>query len=314
MILYVIRRILLAVPVLFGASMCIFAMMYIIPGDPALVITGPDASPEQIEAVKQEMGLDRPVPIQYLIWLGRVLRGNLGKSFINDFPVLELIKRKIPATLLLTAGSLVVALVIAFPLGIYSALFPSSFFGRLITAFNSLALSVPTFWLGILLVLLVGLQWRLLPASGYVPFLERPLQSLRFLILPSITLGISVSAILARFLKASLMEVLHRDYVRTARAKGLQEYTVISKHVLKNALITVVTVLGIQVGTFMGGAVVTESIFDWPGLGKLLLYAIQTRDYYVIQATILFIVTAFIIINLLTDLTYAFLDPRIRYH
>jgi peptide/nickel transport system permease protein len=242
-----------------------------------------------------------------------VLRGNLGKSFINDFPVSELIKRKIPATVLLTIGAMVVAIALALPLGTYSALYPSSALGKLVTAFTSLALAVPTFWLGILLVLLVALQWRWLPASGYAPFLAQPLRSLQFLILPSITLGVSVSAILARFLKASLIEVLHLDYVRTARAKGLQETAVIAKHVFKNALITVVTVLGIQVGTFMGGAVVTESIFDWPGLGKLLLYAIQTRDYYVIQATILFVVITFIIVNLLTDLTYALLDPRIRY-
>ncbi|MBI4639701.1 MAG: ABC transporter permease [Candidatus Tectomicrobia bacterium] len=313
MVFYLVNRLVLAVPVLLVASMSIFAMMYIIPGDPAMVIVGPDADPSQLAAVKKEMGLDRPVPVQYLIWLGRVLRGNLGKSFINGFPVAELIMRKVPATFLLTVGAFVVAIAISLPLGIYSALHPESRLGRLATGFNSLALSVPTFWLGILLVLLIGLHWRLLPASGYAPFFSQPMKSIKFLILPSITLGLSISAILARFLQASLMEVLHLDYVRTARAKGLREKVVISRHALKNALITVITVLGMQVGTFMGGAVVTESIFDWPGVGKLMLYAIQSRDYYVIQATFLFVVTTFIIINLVTDLTYAFLDPRIRY-
>ena len=310
---YILRRLLHLIPVLFLTSVIVFLMVYLIPGDPAQTILGPDARPEQIKAVRQEMGLDKPLPVQYVIWLGRALRGNLGKSFINDYPTLQLILMKLPVTLDLTVASFLVALTISLPLGVLSAIRPRGWINWFSYYYNALAMAVPTFWLGILLVLIFGLQLKLLPTSGYVPFLSDPLKALRFLVLPAITLGAYVSAVLARFLKAALLETLHQDYVRTARSKGLLEQSVIMGHALKNALIPVVTVLGLQFGAFMGGAVITEAIFDYPGMGRMLLYAILTRDYSVVQGTILFVVTAFVLINLVTDVVYAFLDPRIRY-
>jgi peptide/nickel transport system permease protein len=299
--------------VLFLTSVIVFLLVYLIPGDPAQTILGPDARPEQVKAVRQEMGLDKPLPLQYVIWLGRALRGNLGKSFINDYPTLQLILMKLPVTLDLTVASFLVALAISLPLGVLSAIRPHGWVNWFSFYYNALAMAVPTFWLGILLVLVFGLQLKLLPTSGYVPFFSDPLKALRFLALPAFTLGAYVSAVLARFLKAALLETLHQDYVRTARSKGLRERSVITGHALKNAMIPVVTVLGLQFGAFMGGAVITEAIFDYPGMGRMLLYAILTRDYAVVQGTILFVVTAFVLINLATDVVYAFLDPRIRY-
>ena len=259
------------------------------------------------------MGLDRPLPVQYALWLGRVVRGDLGVSYLNGLPVTTMLAQRIPVTLQLTLASLVVALAIAAPLGIVSAVRPRSWIARAVTGYNALAMAVPTFWLGILLVLCFGLWLRWLPPSGYVPFWQEPARAVRFLILPAFTLGAYVSAVLARFTRAALLETLYQDYVRTARAKGLGERPVVGIHALRNALLPVVTVVGLQFGAFMGGAVITEAIFDYPGLGRMLLQAILTRDYTVVQGTILFVVVAFVVINLLTDLAYALLDPRIRY-
>jgi peptide/nickel transport system permease protein len=310
---YVVVRLGQMFPVLFIASVSVWLMIYLIPGDPALALLGPDVTPEQLARARTRMGLDQPWPVQYALWLGRVVTGDLGVSYLNGLPVRTMLAQRIPVTLQLTVASLVVALAIAAPLGILSAARPRSWVGRLAAGYNALAMAVPTFWLGILLVLLFGLYLRWLPTSGYVPFWEDPARALRFLVLPAVTLGAYVSAVLARFTRAALLESLGQDYVRTARAKGVAETAVIGVHALKNALIPVVTVLGLQFGAFMGGAVITEAIFDYPGLGRMLLQAILTRDYTVVQGTILFVVSAFVVINLLTDLVYAFLDPRIRY-
>ncbi|HEV8308036.1 MAG TPA: ABC transporter permease [Methylomirabilota bacterium] len=310
---YVFVRLLQLVPVLFMASVAVWLLIYLIPGDPALALLGPDVTPEQLQLARARMGLDQPLPVQYALWLGRVTRGDLGVSYLNGLPVRTMLAQRVPVTLQLTAASLIVALLIAAPLGILSAVRPRSWWSRVASGYNALAMAVPTFWLGILLVLLFGLYLRWLPTSGYVPVWEDPARALRFLVLPAITLGAYVSAILARFTRAALLESLEQDYVRTARAKGLRERAVVGSHALRNALIPVVTVLGLQFGAFMGGAVITEAIFDYPGLGRMLLQAILTRDYTVVQGTILFVVCAFVVINLLTDLAYAFLDPRIRY-
>ena len=310
---YAFVRLVHLLPVLFLTSVAVWLLIYLIPGDPALALLGPDVTPEQLQRARARMGLDQPWPMQYALWLGRVLEGDLGVSYLNGLPVRTMLAQRIPVTLQLTVASLVVALLIAAPLGILSAVRPTSWIGRAAAGYNALAMAVPTFWLGILLVLLFGLYLRWLPTSGYVPFWEDPARALKFLLLPAFTLGAYVSAVLARFTRAALSESLGQDYVRTARAKGVGEPGVVGVHALKNALIPVVTVLGLQFGAFMGGAVITEAIFDYPGLGRMLLQAILTRDYTVVQGTILFVVSAFVVINLLTDLTYAYLDPRIRY-
>ena len=310
---YVLLRLIQLLPVLFLASVGVWLMIYLIPGDPTIALLGADVTPEQLARARTLMGLDRPLPVQYALWLGRVVRGNLGVSYLNGLPVTTMLAQRIPVTLQLTLASLVVALAIAAPFGIVSAVRPRSWIARWVTGYNALAMAVPTFWLGILLVLCFGLWLRWLPTSGYVPFWQEPARAVRFLILPAFTLGAYVSAVLARFTRAALLETLYQDYVRTARAKGLGERPVVGMHALRNALLPVVTVVGLQFGAFMGGAVITEAIFDYPGLGRMLLQAILTRDYTVVQGTILFVVVAFVIINLLTDLAYALLDPRIRY-
>ena len=310
---YVLVRLLQLLPVLLLASIGVWLMIYLIPGDPAIALLGGDATPEQLARARVLMGLDRPLPVQYALWLGRVARGNLGVSYLNGLPVTTILAQRIPVTAQLTVASLLVALGIAAPLGIVSAVRPRSWIARWVTGYNALAMAVPTFWLGILLVLFFGVRLKWLPTSGFVPAWQEPGRALRFLILPAFTLGAYVSAVLARFTRAALLETLFQDYVRTARAKGVRERVVVQGHALRNALIPVVTVVGLQFGAFMGGAVITEAIFDYPGLGRMLLQAILTRDYTVVQGTILFVVVAFVVINLVTDLAYALLDPRIRY-
>ena len=310
---YILSRLMQLIPVLLLTSVAVFMLIRLIPGDPAHVIAGAEATPEQLEAVRIQLGLDQPLPVQYVIWLGRVLRGDLGKSVISDLPVTKIIAQKVPVTVELTIAALLFSLMLAAPLGILSAVWPRSWVASGTFWWNALAMAVPTFWLGILLMLFFGLQLKVLPTSGYVPFFSDPLKALRFLVLPALTLGAHVSAVLARFLRSALLDTLHQDYVRTARAKGLVERQVVLGHVLKNALIPVVTMLGLQFGAFMGGAVITEALFDYPGMGRMMLQAILTRDYTLIQGTILFIVSAFVLINLVTDIVYAFLDPRIRY-
>ena len=310
---YILLRLAQLLPVLFLASIAVFLMIYLIPGDPAIALIGPDATREQLESARERMGLNRPLPVQYALWLGRVVQGDLGVSFVGSIPVSRMLAQRVPVTLQLTVAALLVALVVAIPLGILSAVRPRSWIGAFASVYNALVMAVPTFWLGILLVLFFGLQLKVLPTSGFVPVWEEPGRAWRFLVLPAVTLGAYVSAVLARFTRAALLETLYQDYIRTARAKGLRERTVVGVHALRNALIPVVTVVGLQFGAFMGGAVITEAIFDYPGVGRMLLQAILQRDYTVIQATILFVVAVFLLINLLTDLLYAFLDPRIRY-
>ena len=310
---YVLFRLAQLLPVLFLASIAVWLMIYLIPGDPAVALLGPDVTQQQLELARERMGLNQSLPVQYALWLGRVVRGDLGVSYLNGMPVRAMLAQRIPVTLQLTLAALFVALAVAAPLGIFSAVRPRSWLARWATGYNALAMAVPTFWLGILLVLFFGLQLKWLPTSGFVAAWEEPGRSLRFLILPAVTLGAHISAVLARFTRAALLETLFQDYVRTARTKGVSERAVIGGHALRNALIPVVTVVGLQFGAFMGGAVITEAIFDYPGLGRMLLQAILQRDYTVVQGTILFVVSAFVVINLLTDLAYAFLDPRIRY-
>ncbi len=313
MVVYALRRLVQTLPVLFLSSILVFGLVRFIPGDPAMLIAGPDALPEQIVAARARLGLDKPIYVQYAIWLGQIMRGDLGVSILNGYPVFDLITLKFLATLQLTAGGLLVALCVSLPLGILSSVRRGGWFERLTSLVVALGQAIPTFWLGILLVLVFSLQLKWLPPSGQVAFSQKPGLALRLMILPSLTLGFYSATVLTRFLKSSMLEVMEMDYVRTARAKGLAETGVLTRHVLKNALIPVVTILGLQLGAFLGGAVVTESIFDWPGLGRLMLQAIGTRDYPVLQGTVLFVVTTFVCVTLITDLTYGFLDPRIRY-
>lgn len=311
---YVLRRLLQMLPVLLLASFAIFAMIYAVPGGPVAVIVGENAGPEEIAAAIQRYGLDRPMVVQYADWLGRAAMGDFGLSLHSRQPVLQLIGERLPATLQLAFAAIVVALVIGIPVAIASAVKPNSWLDRLLSGWSALALGVPTFWLGILLILLFAVELRWLPsASRHVPFWESPVDALRSLALPAITLGTYVSGILARFLRASLIGEARADYVRTARAKGVPENRIVGFHIMRNALLPFVTIVGLMMANFIGGAVVTEAVFTYPGLGRLLIQAISTRDYPLIQGCILVILVAYMLINLTVDMLYAWIDPRIEY-
>lgn len=311
---YVLRRLLQMLPVLLIASFAIFAMIYAVPGGPVAVIVGENAGPEEIAAAIQRYGLDRPMVVQYADWLGRAMMGDFGLSLHSRQPVLQLIGERLPATLQLALAAIFVALVIGIPVAIASAVKPNSWLDRLLSGWSALALGVPTFWLGILLILLFAVELRWLPsASRHVPFWESPVDALRSLALPAITLGTYVSGILARFLRASLIGEARADYVRTARAKGVPENRIVGLHIMRNALLPFVTIVGLMMANFIGGAVVTEAVFTYPGLGRLLIQAITTRDYPLLQGCILVILVAYMLINLTVDMLYAWIDPRIEY-
>jgi len=310
---YLLRRGLEAGLTILVASVLVFAMVSALPGDPAQVILGDRGTPDQLQSLRHYLGLDAPIPVQYARWLARVAAGDLGYSMLSGIPVRDTLTRALPVTLQLSAWALAVVLLIALPMGIYAGTHPRSGLARLLGWYHGLALAVPVFWLGIVLAWFFGVRVRWVPPSGFVPFTESPTGWARSLILPAITLEVGVGSIMARFVQASLEDVLARDYVRTARAKGLTPGGVVLRHGLRNALVPVITVFGIQAGFFIGGAVITEAVFAIPGLGTALWRSILTRDYLVTQSIILVSIVGFVLISLLTDTAYAMLDPRIRY-
>jgi peptide/nickel transport system permease protein len=311
---YIIRRLVQLVPVLFLASIGIWAMVYAVPGSPIGAIVGENATQEQIADAMQRLGLDRPLYEQYWSWLRGALVGDFGESIQSREPVLNLIMARVPATLQLGLFSILVGLLLGVPVAIISALFPNTWIDRVLSAWSALALGVPTFWLGILLILFFGVQLRWLPAvSTYVPFFQDPLGALKNILLPALTLGTYVSGIFARFLRASLLGELKADYVRTARSKGLPERDVVGRHVMRNALLPFVTIVGLMLAAFVGGTVVTEAVFTYPGIGRLLIQAIGVRDYPLIQGCILFVLVIYVLMNVLVDVLYAYIDPRIEY-
>jgi peptide/nickel transport system permease protein len=314
MIGFIVRRIAQLLPVVLIASVGVWGMLYAVPGGPIGSLVGENATPEQIAAVTAQYGLDRHPVVQYLDWLANALMGNFGISIFGREPVLDLIGQRLPATLQLAGAATVVALAIGVPVAILSAIRPGSWVDRILSGWSAAALGIPTFWLGILMILLFAVQLRWLPsASAYVPIWQDPVGALRNLAMPALTLGIYVSGILARFLRASLVSELNADYVRTARSKGLPERTIVGVHIMRNAMLPFITIVGLMVANFIGGAVVTEAVFTYPGLGRLLIQAISTRDYPLIQGCIVIILVLYILINLIVDVLYAYVDPRIDY-
>ncbi len=311
---YIIRRLFQLLPVLLIASVGIWAMIYAVPGTPIGAIVGENGTQEQIQAAIERLGLDQPVLVQFWNWFRNAILGDFGFSTQSRQPVLDIIVQRIPATVQLGTGAILIGLILGIPVAIISAVYPGSWIDRGLSGWSALALGVPTFWLGILLILLFSVHLSWLPsASGYVSFWENPLLAIRNTFLPALTLGVYVSGIFARFLRASLLSELKADYVRTARSKGLKERDVIGRHVLRNALLPFVTVVGLMAAAFIGGTVVTEAVFTYPGIGRLLIQAISTRDYPLIQGVILFILVVHVLINLLVDVLYAYIDPRIDY-
>ncbi|UCD83795.1 MAG: ABC transporter permease [Deltaproteobacteria bacterium] len=302
---YLFRRLLLLVPVVWGVSTLVFLFLYLIPGDPVEIMLGETAQAADKTLLRQELGLDRPVHLRYLEFLGGLVRGDLGSSFYFKQKVLRTILERYPATLELALAAMVVAIIIAVPLGIISAIRQYSLIDNTSMFLALIGVSMPNFWLGPLLILIFSIQLNLLPVSGR--------EGVASLILPAITLGTALAAILSRMTRASMLEVLRDEYITTARAKGLKEKVVILRHALRNALIPIITVIGLQSGALLSGAIITETIFSWPGIGRLLIQAIETRDYPLVQGCVLVISFSYVVVNLLTDILYAYVDPRIRY-
>jgi peptide/nickel transport system permease protein len=312
---YILRRLITIVPTVIIVSLVSFSIILFLPGDPALAILGPEraADKEAYARIRQDMGLDRPVPIQYLEWAGKAVRGDLGTSVRNQQPVLEGIKERLPVTILLGACAMILGLLIALPVGIISAVRPNSKADAIGTIFALSGVAVPHFWLGILLIFLFGVTLRWLPPSGFVSPTENPGESLRLLLMPAFTLATGIAAVIMRQVRSALIEVMQNDYITTARAKGLREAVVVNRHALKNALIPVITIIGLQTGRLLGGAVVVEQIFAIPGVGRLAIDSINYRDFPMVQGVILVLALAVLIANLVTDVLYAYIDPRIRY-
>lgn len=302
---YVVRRVLQAVTVMIGALILSFILLRIVPGDPAVLMLPETATPEEIAQMRESLGVNEPLSTQFLVYLKQVVTGDFGLSFRRQTPALPLTLRYLPATFLLATASLVLTILISIPLGILAALKQNGWLDNMVGVVALLGQSMPTYWLGILLILLFSVQLRVLPTSGYGEW--------RHLILPAVTLAFSQVALVTRLTRSNLLEVVRQDYIRTARAKGLAQRTVIFKHALKNALIPVVTVLGLQVGNVLGGAIITETVFAWPGAGSLLVSSIGFRDYPVVQVMVLISAAVFVVINLAVDLFYVLLDPRIAY-
>jgi peptide/nickel transport system permease protein len=309
---YILLRLASTLPVVFIMTLIVFAITYLIPGDPATVMLGPDASPVQIEAVREQMGLNKPFLVRYGLWLSYVGQGDLGTSYFSNVPVTVLIKRAMPVSLELMAFGTMIALLIAIPAALISATKKNSPFDLLATAGAFAGISIPSFWLGIVLVWIVAVRWGLLPASGYVPPTEDLVRNLRGMVLPSLTLGLIMAAELMRYLRSGLLKTLAEDYIQTARMKGVRETVILFRHAFKNALIPFITVLGLALAQLLGGTIVIEEVFAIPGMGRLGLNGILNRDYMVVQAVVLIMATAFVLVNLIVDILYSVLDPRIR--
>ena len=327
------RRILGAIPVLLGISFLVFMLMHIAPGDPISLLLGDDATPADIERTRRELGLDKPLMVQYWDFLTRAVQGDFGRSLKFNEPVMKLVVERLPATLELAFISLIVAIIIAVPLGVYSAIKHNSLFDHAGMSVALIGVSLPNFWLGIMLIYFLGGQLNLLPVAGRIEYgIEvKPIthlylidtliagnltafwSALQHLLMPAFTLGTSLAAIVTRISRSSVLEVMRQDFITTARAKGLSEKAVIWRHMLRNAMITIVTILGLQLGALLNGSVITETVFSFPGIGDLLIQSISARDYKLTQVLILFFAVMYFAVNLLTDFLYSWIDPRIKF-
>ena len=310
---YILKRLLAMIPVLLLVSIIVFMILHLTPGDPAVVLLGEEARPELLAAIRKELGLDQPLPVQYATWLGRVLRGDLGRSIRTNQPVLQAILERLPPTVELTILALLVSLSISIPTGIISATRRGSHADLITTTLALVGVSMPNFVLALLLILIFSSWLRWFPPIGFTPIAQDLGANLRGMVMPAITLGAAAAAVVTRLTRSSLLEVLNQEYIRTAHAKGLRERVVIYRHALKNAMIPVVTIVGLQMGGLLGGAVITETIFAFPGVGRLVVTSIFERDFPMVQGAVLFLATIFLFVNLLVDVLYGFLDPRIRY-
>ena len=311
--IYLLRRVLAVIPVMIIVATLAFVLIHLAPGDPASVIAGPYATPDDVGKLRRQLGLDEPLPMQLMHWYGRLLTGNLGDSIFLRRPVTEAVMERIEPTLLLTFWGTLIAVLLGVPAGIVSARYHNSAVDQSLMGLALLGLSIPNFLLGLLMILVFGVWLGWLPVAGYVPLDEGLWRNTRSLLMPSISLGLVQSALIARITRSSMLDVLREQYIVSGRAKGLDERTVVYKHALKNAIIPTLTVIGITFALLVGGAVVIETVFNIPGLGRLIISAVLRRDYPVIQGVVLLIAVSYTVINLLVDLAYLVIDPRIRY-
>jgi peptide/nickel transport system permease protein len=309
---FLVQRVAISVVTLFVISMIVFTGVRLIPGDPARVMAGTDADPAGLEEIREKYGLRDPIVVQYLRWVGLALRGDLGESIRTREPVVKTVAKKLPITIELAGVSLLIATGIAIPAGVFSAVRRNTIWDLLANGVSLCGLSIPSFWLGIMLILFLSVRLGWLPASGFVPLLEDPLANLTRMVMPAFVLGAALAAVLMRQTRNSMIEVMSADYIRTAYSKGLAGRAVVFRHAIRNGLIPVVTILGLQMGALMGGAVVTEQIFVVPGFGRLIVEAVFTRDYPLVQGVVLITASSYVLINLLVDVSYSLLDPRIR--
>ena len=301
----VVRRLLMLIPVLLGVSVVVFSIVHIIPGDPARIMAGVDATGEQIELIRKQLGLDKPIYVQYLLWMSKVLTGDLGRSIITNEPVLPELIHRFSATLQLTLAGMILAVLIGVSVGVVSATKPYSLFDHLSMVGALFGVSMPIFWMGLMFIFIFSVTLGLFPSSGK--------DGIEHIVLPAVVLGLSSTGIIARMTRSSMLEVLSQDYVRTARAKGATEGDVVYRHALKNAMIPIVTIVGLQFGYLLSGAVLTETVFNWPGIGRLMVDSIFNRDFPMIQGAVLMVASSFVFVNLLTDLLCAYLDPRVKF-
>jgi peptide/nickel transport system permease protein len=310
---YIIRRLVALVPVLLMVSLIAFGLVHLTPGDPVANILGERATTEDIERVRRQLGLDRPLPIQYVTWLGNVLRGDFGRSVFIDQPVTSMLVERIEPTLLLAGTALLLTVLIGIPAGVFAAMRHNSTLDQSLMVLALLGVSMPNFWLGLNLILLFSVFLGWFPSGGYTPISEGFFRALQSVALPAIALGFSQAALVARITRATMLEVLQTDYVRTARAKGLDWLDVNFRHALKNALLPTITVIGVVAAVLIGGAAVTETVFTMPGAGRLVVNSVLRRDYPVVQGAILLVAFLYVLLNLLVDIIYVYIDPRIRY-
>ncbi|ODS55055.1 MAG: glutathione ABC transporter permease GsiC [Agrobacterium sp. SCN 61-19] len=311
---YILKRLIAVVPVLFGLSIIVFLVMALIPGDTATAILGAYATPENVERINRDLGLDKPLVQQYLVWIGNVLQGDFGRSYALNRPVLDEVLERFGATLILAGVSLVLCTVIGLLAGVVSAVRQFGWADRAITFFVLAGISMPSFWLGLLLIYLFAVKWRMLPASGmYAVYGGGDLKDLLLhLVLPAVTLSVVAAGVIARLTRGAMLEVLRQDFVRTARAKGLSERRVIYGHAFRSALVSIIPVIGIQSGFVLGGAVYIETVFQWPGVGAMLVKAISSRDILLVQGGVLVVAASYVLFNLVADVLQSMLDPRIR--
>ncbi|TDG00772.1 nickel ABC transporter permease [Paenibacillus piri] len=302
---YIVKRVLQMIPTLIGVSILVFILIHSVPGDPARLVAGNDASEEDVALVRDRLGLNEPLYVQYGTYVANLVTGDLGTSLRSNRPVLTEILTRFPTTIMLTVMAIVIMIVVGLFAGIFSATKPNSLRDNATMMFSLFGISMPVFWLGLMLILIFSFYLRILPSGGS--------DSFKYFILPAVAIGLSSSAILARLTRSSVLEVIHQDFVRTARAKGVKEKLVIYKHTLKNALIPIITIIGLEFGHLLGGAVLAETVFSMNGLGRYVIQSIQFRDYPAIQGTVLFIAAIFVIVNLIVDLCYSLVDPRVRY-